>query len=366
MKAQAPRRRASAAGARHPVGGRSASFFWCWRAPSFPSLPPSPSRFTPFPCCWVAPPPRWPSSASGPSPAAGGPFPWPCWPPPGSWRCGGCGRPLALGAEALRVDVVNTVSASLELGFTLEPALSLPEALWTNCATLLVLLALVPLGALLGLGVVRLRSFWLVFVSSFPFVLLPLCISVTPGWAPLMALVLGWVVSALTSLLARTSPLGAARLNLAALPAAALLLAALSLAMPMDTYQRPAWADRALQHLTNQAVRLGTACWKGAAPSALATAGTAGRRRRLRLSPTRGRRASPDAPCWRWRPTSLAASTCGGSPTRYMTARAGSRWMRRPTTGRPASAASHMERPSRWTWTLASLGLSPCSPSSSP
>ena len=136
-------------------------------------------------------------------------------------------QPLALGAEALRVDVVNTVSASLELGFTLEPALSLPEALWANCATLLVLLALVPLGALLGLGVVRLRSFWLVFVSSFPFVLLPLCISVTPGWLPLMALVLGWVVPALTSLLARTSPLGAARLNLAALPAAALLLAAL-------------------------------------------------------------------------------------------------------------------------------------------
>ena len=82
-------------------------------------------------------------------------------------------QPLALGADALRVDVANTVSASLELGFTLEPALSLPEALWTNCATLLVLLALVPLGALLGLGVVRLRSFWLVFVSSFPFVLLP-------------------------------------------------------------------------------------------------------------------------------------------------------------------------------------------------
>ena len=290
-------------------------------------------------------------------------------------------QPLALGAEALRVDVVNTVSASLELGFTLEPALSLPEALWTNCATLLVLLALVPLGALLGLGVVRLRSFWLVFVSSFPFVLLPLCISVTPGWLPLMALVLGWVVPALTSLLARTSPLGAARLNLAALPAAALLLAALSLAMPMDTYQRPAWADRALQHLTNQAVRLGDGLLEGSGPFGIGSGG--GPRARdaawagtpalcwptptaPSLSPTRGRCASPDAPCWRWRPTSLAASTCGGSPTRYMTARAGSRWMRRPTTGRPASTASHMERPSRWTWTLASLGLSPCSPSSSP
>ncbi|MFQ7856062.1 MAG: hypothetical protein ACLRIS_13910 [Flavonifractor plautii] len=274
-------------------------------------------------------------------------------------------QPLALGADALRVDVVNTVSASLELGFTLEPALSLPEALWTNCATLLALLALVPLGALLGLGVVRLRSFWLVFVSSFPFVLLPLCISVTPGWLPLMALVLGWVVPALTSLLARTSPQGAARLNLAALPAAALLLAALSLAMPMDTYQRPAWADRALQHLTNQAVRLGTACW---------------RERPLRHWQRRGRLADADAvslsdagPLRFSGRTVLEVETdltgriyLRGSPTRYMTARAGSRWMRRPTTGRPASTASHMERPSRWTWTLASLGLSPCSPSSSP
>ncbi|UQT49946.1 hypothetical protein M5E87_10235 [Flavonifractor plautii] len=180
-----------------------------------------------------------------------------------------------------------------------------------------------------------------------------------------MALVLGWVVP-LTSLLARTSPLGAARLNLAALPAAALLLAALSLAMPMDTYQRPAWADRALQHLTNQAVRLGTACWRSG-PFGIGSGGDGWPTPTApSLSPTRGRCASPDAPCWRWRPTSLAASTCGGSPTRYMTARAGSRWMRRPTTGRPASAASHMERPSRWTWTLASLGLSPCSPSSSP
>ena len=109
----------------------------------------------------------------------------------------------------------------------------------------------------------RLRSFWLVFVSSFPFVLLPLCISVTPGWLPLMALVLGWVVPALTSLLARTSPQGAARLNLAALPAAALLLAALSLA----------WADRALQHLTNQAVRLGDGLLEGSGPFGIGSGG---------------------------------------------------------------------------------------------
>ena len=272
-EAQAPRRRASAAGARHPVGGR---------------LPPSSGAgghrlFLPYPfSVQIHALPLLLGCAAAALAFLG------LWSLPRRWwalplallaaawvlAVRRLWQPLALGAEALRVDVVNTVSASLELGFTLEPALSLPEALWTNCATLLVLLALVPLGALLGLGVVRLRSFWLVFVSSFPFVLLPLCISVTPGWLPLMALVLGWVVPALTSLLARTSPLGAVRLNLAALPAAALLLAALSLAMPMDTYQRPAWADRALQHLTNQAVRLGDGLLEGSGPFGIGSGGS--------------------------------------------------------------------------------------------
>lgn len=61
-------------------------------------------------------------------PAAGGPFPALL---AAAWVLAvrRLWQPLALGAEALRVDVVNTVSASLELGFTLEPALSLPEAL---------------------------------------------------------------------------------------------------------------------------------------------------------------------------------------------------------------------------------------------
>ena len=207
-EAQAPRRRASAAGARHPVGGR---------------LPPSSGAgghrlFLPY---RLLRPDSRPSPAAGlrrrraglprplvPPPAAGGPFPWPCWPPPGSWRCGGCGSRWPWGPRPCGWTWSTPFPPVWSWASPWSPPFPLPEALWTNCATLLVLLALVPLGALLGLGVVRLRSFWLVFVSSFPFVLLPLCISVTPGWLPLMALVLGWVVPALTSLLARTSPLG--------------------------------------------------------------------------------------------------------------------------------------------------------------
>ncbi len=181
-------------------------------------------------------------------------------------------QPLALGAEALRVDVVNTVSASLELGFTLEPALSLPGPLDQLRHP-----ARPPgpgtAGRPAGAGR-RAPALLLAGLRQLlPLRAAPLCISVTPGWLPLMALVLGWVVPALTSLLARTSPLGAVRLNLAALPAAALLLAALSLAMPMDTYQRPAWADRALQHLTNQAVRLGDGLLEGSGPFGIGSGG---------------------------------------------------------------------------------------------
>lgn len=117
------------------------------------------------------------------------------------------------------------------------------------------LLVTVPLGALLGLGIVRLRSFWFAFWCSVPLVLAPLCISVTPGWLPLMALVLGWCVLGLTSLVRRQDPHGAALLNLVALPAGALLLSALTLAMPQESYQRPAWADDALEHITSQVVK---------------------------------------------------------------------------------------------------------------
>lgn len=162
---------------------------------------------------------------------------------------------LALGEVSVRCSVVNTFCLSLGLDGMIQPAAELPADTWTAAATLLVLLVTVPLGALLGLGIVRLRSFWFAFWCSVPLVLAPLCISVTPGWLPLMALVLGWCMLGLTSLVRRQDPHGAALLNLMALPAGALLLSALTLAMPQDSYQRPAWADDALEHITSQVVK---------------------------------------------------------------------------------------------------------------
>ena len=173
---------------------------------------------------------------------------------------------LALGEVSVRCAVVNTFCVSLGLDGMIQPALDLPAQTWTAAATVLVLAAAVPLAALLGLGVVRLRSFWFTFCCSFPFVLAPLCISVTPAWPPLMALVLAWCALGLTALARRSDPAGAARLSLLALPAAALLLAGLTLALPRESYQRPAWADEALEYLTNQAVKYGGGWLDGNGP----------------------------------------------------------------------------------------------------
>ena len=173
---------------------------------------------------------------------------------------------LVLGEISARCSVVNTFCLSLQLDGMIQPVQSLPDGVWTAAATRLAGLAAVPLAALLGAGVVRLRSFWWTFWPSFPLLLAPLCISVTPAWPPLMALLLGWGVLGLTSLAGRQDPQGAARLNLIALPAAALLLSVLTAAMPQETYQRPAWADDALEYITNQVVRYSDIWLDGAGP----------------------------------------------------------------------------------------------------
>ena len=173
---------------------------------------------------------------------------------------------LVLGEISVRCSVVNTFCLSLQLDGMIQPVLDLPDGVWTAAATRLAGLVTVPLAALLGAGVVRLRSFWWTFWPSFPLLLAPLCISVTPAWPPLMALLLGWGVLGLTSLAGRQDPQGAARLNLIALPAAALLLSVLTAAMPQETYQRPAWADDALEYITNQVVRYSDIWLDGAGP----------------------------------------------------------------------------------------------------
>ena len=173
---------------------------------------------------------------------------------------------LVLGEIALRCAVVNTFCTSLELDGFIRPIAQLSPSVWAAVATLLVLLALVPLGVLLGLVMVGRRSFWLTFLCSAPLPAAALCISVTPGWLPLCALLLAWMTLGLTALTDRSDRRGTARLTLAVLPAAALTLALLALALPQEGYQRPQWADDALDGLSNWAARQDLALFSGRGP----------------------------------------------------------------------------------------------------
>ena len=139
---------------------------------------------------------------------------------------------LRLGEITYRCAVVNTVCTSLELDGFIRPIAQLPDAVWVRCATLLTLVASGALGTPLALAVVRRPSLPAAFLLTGPFVLAPLCISVTPDWMPLMGLLLGWIALGLGALVRRWDRAGAARLTLLSLPAAALLLALLGLAMP--------------------------------------------------------------------------------------------------------------------------------------
>ena len=176
---------------------------------------------------------------------------------------------LVLGEISLRCSVVNTFCTSLGLDGYIQPIAQLSETTWTVCATLLVLAVMLPLSLLLGLAVQRARSFWFTFWVTLPFPLAPICISVTPGWLPLCALLLAWCTMGLTSLVGRRDRKGTARLTLAVLPAGALLLAGLTAAMPQESYQRPQWADTALDDLTNWATHLDIALFEGNGPFGL-------------------------------------------------------------------------------------------------
>lgn len=128
--------------------------------------------------------------------------------------------------------------------FSRELAGLTPAARRDLC-TLLCVLALFLLALWLGWAVVRRRGFWLGFWGTFPLLLAPLTITVTPRWLPLMALLLFWAVGLLTRLVKKADQRGSAKLTLAALPLTALLLFSLCLALPKGSYERAAWIPKA-------------------------------------------------------------------------------------------------------------------------
>ena len=173
---------------------------------------------------------------------------------------------MRLGEITFRCSVVNTVCTSLELDGFIEPILQLPMEVWIRAATVFALAVAAVLAVLLALAVVRCPSFSFTFLLTGPFVLAPLCISVTPAWPPLMVLILAWCVMGLGSLARRWDRQGAARLTLVSFPAVALLLLLLNSAMPQSAYQRPQWADDALDSINNWASHLNITLFNGKGP----------------------------------------------------------------------------------------------------
>lgn len=163
---------------------------------------------------------------------------------------------LALGEISLRCSVVNTVVASLGTGQAIRPIAELPDSVWQDACTALVLMAAVPLALLLGLSIMRARSFWLTALLCLPFTAAPLAVSITPAWLPLMAVLVCWGTLALPSLSVRSGRRRYDQLRLVSLPVCTLVLALLTAAMPRAAYQRPAWADKAHDEILNWASRV--------------------------------------------------------------------------------------------------------------
>lgn len=107
------------------------------------------------------------------------------------------------------------------------------------------------MGLWLGWLFVRVRSFWLTFWGSFPLLMVPLSVTITPAWTPLLLLVLFWGMGVLTRLPNKRDPYGAAKTTLCVLPLAAALLAGLMVLLPGEGYQRSDQIERLRLQLTD-------------------------------------------------------------------------------------------------------------------
>lgn len=123
--------------------------------------------------------------------------------------------------------------------------------------TLLCMLLAALFALYLGWAVVRRRSFWLGLLVTFPMLLVPLSITLTPDWFPLTALLLFWIVGLLTRLPGRSDPYGGAKFAFIALPLGALLLTGLRMALPLDDYQQNTWARSTRMELISKLAGLG-------------------------------------------------------------------------------------------------------------
>ena len=155
---------------------------------------------------------------------------------------------LELGGLVLARQVVNTFAWALGSRVTLDiTSLTGETTLGSEAAamTALFLLLTVALAFWIGWLWQRMRSFWLTFWGTFPLLALPLSVTVTPGWTPLLMLLLFWGVGLLVRQANKKDLSGSAKTVLMTLPLCALLLAGLGLALPREEYEQTDWAAEA-------------------------------------------------------------------------------------------------------------------------
>lgn len=141
--------------------------------------------------------------------------------------------------------VTNIFARRVSWGRVFEYDPGLGPADEEQAVRVFLLLALAGLALALGWAVVRARRWWAAALLTLPPLLPGLLADLYPDWPAFMALCACWCAMLLTDLCKWAAPDRRGALTLAALPAAGLLLAALTLALPREGYTRPDWALRA-------------------------------------------------------------------------------------------------------------------------
>ncbi len=156
--------------------------------------------------------------------------------------------------------ITGSVSRSLRMGSALDitPWVGrLTAGQEAEAAGLAMAAVLLVYGLWLGWLQLRVRSFWVSFLATFPLLGIPLAVTLTPGEGALTLVLLFWGGGLLTRLFARQEPYGAAKLGLCALLPGLLLLWGLSALFPSEGYVRPTALTAARQALMDWAAEVG-------------------------------------------------------------------------------------------------------------
>lgn len=156
---------------------------------------------------------------------------------------------LLQGALALweTLSILFTDNTGFPGYFLLENSLSL--SLKEQAIQILLAGAAVLYALLLGWAVIRIRSFWLTFALTLPWLMPAFLAEIVIDWPALTTVCACWASMLLSGLSARSNPAGGARVTLLALPACLAVIICVSLVFPREGYVQPAWAINARDEL---------------------------------------------------------------------------------------------------------------------